>query len=144
MFFKNELLDILDELSLYDDFSFIGEKAYGNVVDYLSYIWKKLKEKGITKFVPAKDIIRQLQKFYDDKNVPLSIKSVIKKIFEQMEPRDQNYRWFDKCNCASCRFFRLSDKINNEEFIRLFYEALQEQKMLKNFGCYDKSNMEGL
>lgn len=125
MLFKNELMEILKELSLYGDFSSLGYKVNDNTIDYLPFFRKKFKEKGIG-LVMAKDIIKQLQLFYEDKNTPQSIKVVIEKIFSKMDSRDQNYRWFDRCNCFSCQFFRNAWDVDNEKFIKLLNNALKE------------------
>lgn len=57
----------------------------------------------IKKLVPANQLVMTMQHLLEDAETPAVVKENIQKIFDVMDPRDQNYRFSKNCNCWICR-----------------------------------------
>ncbi len=75
----------------------------GKVYTCFIFMVQTLAQDRLKKLVPANQLIMAMQHLLDDPNTPIIVKENIQKIFDVMDPRDQNYRTGKDCNCWICR-----------------------------------------
>lgn len=75
----------------------------GQVYTCFIFIIQTLIHDRVKKLVPANQLIMTMQHLLVDPNTPAAVKENIQKIFDAMDPRDQNYRFSKDCDCWICR-----------------------------------------
>ena len=84
---------------------------------FISIIQEIIMQTSLKRFVPANQLIMIMQHLLDDSKTPAIVKERIQKIFEMMDPRDQNYRFSKDCDCPICKpspaIRKLWEKITN-------------------------------
>lgn len=110
MEFKKDLLEILKEMTAMGNMKSVALKN-GNVRCYLAFFRIKFEERGL-KPVPAKNLIRAMQKIYEAGETPENVKNVLAEIFADMDPRDIQNR-FGECDCPTCK----PNPTNKKEFL---------------------------